>query len=45
MVLLINPWAVEVFVWIVGIWLVVLGIFEIISSFQVKSAAKKAMAA
>ena len=44
-VLLINPWAVEVFVWIVGIWLVVLGIFEIISSFQVKSAAKKAMAA
>lgn len=44
-VLLVNPWAVEVFVWIVGIWLVVLGIFEIISSFQVKSAAKKAMAA
>ena len=44
-VLLINPWAVEIFVWIAGIWLVVLGIFEVISSFQLKSAAKKAMAA
>jgi uncharacterized membrane protein HdeD (DUF308 family) len=44
-VLLINPWAVSVFVWIAGIWLLVLGIFEIISSFQLKSAAKKALAA
>lgn len=44
-VLLVNPWAVEIFVWIVGIWLVVLGVFEIISAFQVKSAAKKALAA
>jgi uncharacterized membrane protein HdeD (DUF308 family) len=44
-VLLINPWAVEIFVWIVGIWLLVLGIFEIISAFQLKSAAKKALAA
>jgi len=43
-VLLVNPWAVEIFVWIAGIWLVVLGIFEIISSFQVKSLAKKAAA-
>lgn len=43
-VLLINPWAVEIFVWIAGIWLVVLGIFEIISSFQLKSLAKKAAA-
>lgn len=43
-VLLVNPWAVEIFVWIAGIWLVVLGLFEIISSFQVKSLAKKAAA-
>ena len=43
-VLLVNPWAVGIFVWIAGIWLVVLGIFEIISSFQVKSLAKKAAA-
>ena len=43
-VLLVNPWAVEIFVWIAGIWLVVLGIFEVISSFQVKSLAKKAAA-
>lgn len=44
-VLLIEPWAVSFFVWIAGIWLLVLGIFEIISSFQVKSAAKKVEAA
>ena len=44
-VLLVHPWAVEIFVWIAGIWLVVLGIFEVISSFQVKSLAKKAGAA
>jgi len=43
--LLINPWAVEIFIWIAGIWLLVLGVFEVISAFQVKSAAKKAMAA
>lgn len=35
------PLAVAVFVWVVGIWLVVLGLFEIISAFQVKSAARK----
>ncbi|MFM7211279.1 MAG: HdeD family acid-resistance protein [Actinomycetota bacterium] len=43
-VLLINPWAVGYFVWICGIWLLVLGIFEIISAFSVKSLAKKAAA-
>jgi uncharacterized membrane protein HdeD (DUF308 family) len=43
-VLLINPWAVQAFVWVAGIWLLVLGIFEIISAFQVKSLAKKAAA-
>ncbi|MFM8239421.1 MAG: HdeD family acid-resistance protein [Actinomycetota bacterium] len=43
-VLLINPWAVGIFVWICGIWLLVLGIFEIISAFSVKSLAKKAAA-
>lgn len=43
-VLLINPWAVAWFIWICGIWLIVLGIFEIIAAFQVKSAIKKALA-
>lgn len=28
--------------WVIGIWLIVLGIFEIIGSFMIKSAAKKA---
>lgn len=40
-VLVAFPFAVATFVWVVGIWLVVLGLFEIISSFQVKSAAAK----
>jgi uncharacterized membrane protein HdeD (DUF308 family) len=39
-VLLINPWAVGIFVWVAGIMLLVIGLFDIISSFQVKSAAK-----
>ncbi len=43
-VLLINPWAVGIFVWVAGIMLLVIGLFEIISSFQVKSAAKKVAA-
>jgi uncharacterized membrane protein HdeD (DUF308 family) len=29
--------------WVVGIWLIVIGIFEIISSFSLKAAAKRAM--
>lgn len=44
LLLLVTPWAVSAFVWICGIWLVVLGIFEIIAAFQVKSAIKKALA-
>lgn len=43
-VLLINPWAVGIFVWVAGIMLLIIGLFEIISSFQVKSAAKKVAA-
>lgn len=43
-VLLINPWAVGIFVWVAGIMLLVIGLFEIISSFQVKSLGKKAAA-
>ena len=43
-VLIINPWAVGIFVWMAGIMLFVIGIFEIISAFQVKSLAKKAAA-
>jgi uncharacterized membrane protein HdeD (DUF308 family) len=39
--LLAVPYAVEIFVWVAGIWLVVLGIFEVINSFMIKSAAKK----
>lgn len=41
-VLIAAPAALAVFVWVAGIWLIVLGIFEIISSFMVRSAAKKA---
>jgi uncharacterized membrane protein HdeD (DUF308 family) len=41
-VLLVTPYAVEIFVWVAGIWLVVLGLFEIISSFQVKAAGDRA---
>lgn len=41
MVLIAYPASVSVFVWVIGIWLVVIGIFEIISSFMVRSAAKK----
>jgi uncharacterized membrane protein HdeD (DUF308 family) len=40
--LLAVPYAVEIFVWVAGIWLIVLGIFEVISSFMLKSAAKRA---
>jgi uncharacterized membrane protein HdeD (DUF308 family) len=41
-VLIVWPATVAIFVWVAGIWLIVLGIFEIISSFMVRSAAKKA---
>lgn len=30
--------------WIIGIWLIVIGLFEVIGSFMLKSAAKKALA-
>jgi uncharacterized membrane protein HdeD (DUF308 family) len=29
--------------WITGIWLIIIGIFEIVSAFSLKSAVKKAM--
>lgn len=41
-VLLITPYAVEIFVWVAGIWLIVLGLFEVIMSFQVKAAGDRA---
>ena len=41
-VLLVNEYSIEVFVWVAGIWLIVVGLFEIISSFSVKSMEKKA---
>lgn len=41
-VLLVTPYAVEIFVWVAGIWLIVLGIFEVISAFQVKAAGDRA---
>ena len=43
-VLVVNPWAVGIFVWVAGIMLLVIGLFEIVSSFQVKSLGKKAAA-
>jgi len=39
MIILSNPFSVLALTWVVGIWLIVLGIFEIISSFMVKKAA------
>ncbi len=41
-VLLVTPYAVEIFVWVAGIWLIVLGIFEVISSFMIKAAGDRA---
>lgn len=41
-VLLITPYAVEIFVWVAGIWLIVLGLFEVIMSFQIKAAGERA---
>ena len=41
-VLLVTPYAVEIFVWVAGIWLIVLGLFEVITAFQVKAAASRA---
>lgn len=37
-IVLIVPLTIVALAWVVGIWLIVLGIFEIISSFQVKKA-------
>jgi uncharacterized membrane protein HdeD (DUF308 family) len=39
MIILTTPASVLALTWVVGIWLIVLGIFEIISSFMVKKAA------
>ena len=44
-VLLAAPYAIEVFVWVAGIWLVVIGLFQIITAFRLKAAAAKAAAA
>lgn len=44
-VLLASPYAVEVFAWVAGIWLVVIGLFQVITSFRLKSAAAKAQSA
>ena len=40
-IVLVNPVAsYGVVVWIAGIWLIIIGIFEIVAAFRVKSAAK-----
>ena len=39
MIILMTPASVIALTWVVGIWLIVMGIFEIISSFMVKKAA------
>lgn len=41
-VLIAVPLAAAAVIWVIGIWLVVLGIFEIINSFMIKGMAKKA---
>ena len=40
LVILTTPTTVVALAWVVGIWLIVLGIFEIISSFLIKGAVK-----
>jgi hypothetical protein len=40
-VLISVPLAAAAVIWVIGIWLIVLGIFEIINSFMVKGMAKK----
>ena len=39
MIILTNPISALALTWVVGIWLIVLGIFEVISAFMVKKAA------
>jgi len=39
MIILSNPFSVLALTWVVGIWLIVMGVFEIISAFMVKKAA------
>ena len=39
MIILTNPISTLALTWVVGIWLIVMGVFEIISSFMVKKAA------
>jgi uncharacterized membrane protein HdeD (DUF308 family) len=39
MIILTAPLSIVVLAWVVGIWLIVMGIFEIISSFMVRKAA------
>lgn len=41
-VLIAVPLAAAAVIWVIGIWLVVLGIFEIINAFMIKGMAKKA---
>ena len=41
-VLLVSPYAVEVFVWVAGLWLLIIGLFQVIMSFRLKSAGDKA---
>jgi uncharacterized membrane protein HdeD (DUF308 family) len=38
--ILTVPTSVVALAWIVGIWLIVIGVFEIVSSFIIKGAAK-----
>jgi len=40
-VLIAVPLAAAAIIWVIGIWLIVIGIFEIINSFMVKGMAKK----
>jgi uncharacterized membrane protein HdeD (DUF308 family) len=40
LMILTVPTSVVALAWIVGIWLIVIGVFEIVSAFLIKSAAK-----
>jgi len=40
LMILTVPTSVVALAWIVGIWLIVIGIFEIVSAFLIKGAAK-----
>lgn len=42
-IILGNLWTASVLIWVAGIWLLIIGVFEIVGSFMMKSASKKSL--